>query len=364
MTRFDAHFFDGATSRAVPVTVDFDGVTLTFGNETEGIAMRMSIIDCSIDPAIGRTKRSIRLPGGALLQTDNHDAARVLERSLGLGRSSSLVHTLESRWKTVAACMVCLALALFALVWYAIPHAASRVARILPPQVTASASTSTLKILDARFLGPSGLTAERRGEIQDLFGGVARSVDPEGTSDYTLTFRTGKKIGANAFALPSGTIVVTDELVSLSESDDELAAIFAHEIAHVKHRHALRNILQSTGVFFLVTLLAGDMTSITSFAAFLPAGVREGGRPGGRLLSHRGGQGDRPFPEDAGEARHEPARSAQAGCLLHPSRNEETHRALERAGKDGGHRVEITPDFRASFVRLPRFCYNGRASQS
>jgi hypothetical protein len=277
MTRFDAHFFDGATSRAIPVTVDFDGVTLTFGRETEGIAMRMSIIDCSIDPAIGRTKRSIRLAGGGLLQTDNHDAVRVLERSLGPGRSSSLVHTLESRWKAVAACMLCLALALFALVWYAIPHAANRVARILPPEVTTSASTSTLRILDARFLGPSGLTAGRQGEIQDLFGGVVRGVDPERASGYTLTFRTGKKIGANAFALPSGTIVVTDELVSLSESDDELAAIFAHEIAHVKHRHALRNILQSTGVFFLVTLLAGDMTSITSFAAFLPTLLIESG---------------------------------------------------------------------------------------
>lgn len=277
MTRFDAHFFDGATSRAVPVTVNFDGVTLTFGNGTEGIATRVSIIDCSIGSAIGRTKRSILLPGGALLQTDDHDAVSVLERSLGLGRSSSLVHTLESRWKTVAACMACLALALFALVWYAIPHAANRVARLLPPRVTASASTSTLKILDARFLGPSELAAERRGEIQDLFGDVVRSVDPKGTSDYTLAFRTGKKIGANAFALPSGTIVVTDELVSLSESDDELAAIFAHEIAHVKHRHALRSILQSTGVFFLVTLLAGDMTSITSFAAFLPTLLIESG---------------------------------------------------------------------------------------
>jgi Zn-dependent protease with chaperone function len=277
MIRFVAHFFDGRTSRALPVTVDFDGVTLAFGNEAEGTVTRTSIIGCSIDPAIGRTKRSIRLPGGTLLQTDDHEAVGALESSLGLGHSSNLVHTLESRWKTVAACMVCLALALFALIWYAIPHAANRVARIIPPEVAASASRNTLKILDARFLGPSSLTAERQDEIRELFGGVVRSIDPRGAGGYTLEFRTGKKIGANAFALPSGTVVVTDELVSLSESDDELASIFAHELAHVKHRHALRSILQSTGVFFLVTLLTGDVTSVTSFAAFLPTPLIESG---------------------------------------------------------------------------------------
>jgi Zn-dependent protease with chaperone function len=277
MTRFDAHFFDGRTSRALPVTVDFDGVTLAFGSEMDGTAVRASIIDCSVDPAVGRTKRSIRLPGGALLQTYDHNAVRTMERSLGVNRSSGLVHFLESRWKMVAVCMVCLALALFALVYYAIPHASMRVARIIPPEVTASASKNTLKIFDARFLGPSGLTAERQDEIRGLFDDVARSIVPGGATGYRLEFRTGKKIGANAFALPSGIIIVTDELISLSESDDELAGIFAHEIAHVKNRHALRSILQSTGVFFLITLLSGDVTSITSFAAFLPTLLVESG---------------------------------------------------------------------------------------
>jgi len=45
----------------------------------------------------------------------------------------------------------------------------------------------------------------------------------------------------------------------------------------VKNRHALRSILQSTGVFFLITLLSGDVTSITSFAAFLPTLLIESG---------------------------------------------------------------------------------------
>ena len=95
--------------------------------------------------------------------------------------------------------------------------------------------------------------------------------------NYTVVFRRGMSLGANAFALPSGIIVVTDELITLSGNDDELMAIFAHEINHVKRRHALRSILQSTGIFFLVTLLTGDVTSIANFASILPALLIENG---------------------------------------------------------------------------------------
>ncbi len=50
----------------------------------------------------------------------------------------------------------------------------------------------------------------------------------------------GRAVGANAFALPSGIVVMTDELVELAKTDDELVAVLAHEIGHVRGRHALR----------------------------------------------------------------------------------------------------------------------------
>jgi predicted Zn-dependent protease len=42
----------------------------------------------------------------------------------------------------------------------------------------------------------------------------------------------------NAFALPSGDIFVTRGLVALAEDTSEIAAVMAHEIAHVTARHA------------------------------------------------------------------------------------------------------------------------------
>ena len=67
-----------------------------------------------------------------------------------------------------------------------------------------------------------------------------------------LEVRSAPQIGANAFALPSGIIVVTDELVALSEDDDELAAVIAHELGHVHHRHIMRTVIQNSAAALLV----------------------------------------------------------------------------------------------------------------
>ncbi len=277
MIQFDADFFDGKTSMAHPVTVIFDGMTLTAANKTTGSGFRAFIRDCSIEAALGRTKRSIRLPDGELLQTNDDAVVRTLEQALGTNRPWNLVHFLESHWRAVACCMVCLAAALFALVYYAIPHLSNRVAGAIPPEVTTSVSRNTLRMFDMRLVKPTQLAAKRQEEVEKLFRDVARRIDPQQADSYTIEFRSGRRLGANAFALPSGIIVVTDELLSLSGDDDELSAIFAHEIAHVKLRHAVRHILQSTGILFLVSLLTGDITSVTNFAAFLPTLLIESG---------------------------------------------------------------------------------------
>lgn len=45
----------------------------------------------------------------------------------------------------------------------------------------------------------------------------------------------------NAFALPDGTIVVHTGLLKMLKNESQLAAVLGHEIAHVTHEHARRN---------------------------------------------------------------------------------------------------------------------------
>lgn len=57
---------------------------------------------------------------------------------------------------------------------------------------------------------------------------------------------------ANAFALPDGAIVLTDEMIAATEAPDELLGVIAHEVAHIEHNHVMKSIVRSVGagIFF------------------------------------------------------------------------------------------------------------------
>lgn len=81
---------------------------------------------------------------------------------------------------------------------------------------------------------------------------------------YQLNFRKNPVIGANAFALPGGYMLITDELIDLANNNDEIVAVLAHELGHVKGRHALRQTLQGTVSGFIIIAITGDVSSIAS----------------------------------------------------------------------------------------------------
>lgn len=59
----------------------------------------------------------------------------------------------------------------------------------------------------------------------------------------------------NAFALPAGYIFVHTGLLSYIKSDDELAGVLAHEIAHVEQRHSMKTISRTIGMSVLLGLI-------------------------------------------------------------------------------------------------------------
>jgi predicted Zn-dependent protease len=63
----------------------------------------------------------------------------------------------------------------------------------------------------------------------------------------------------NAFALPDGHLYVSRGLLELASSEDELAAVLAHEVVHVAARHHAQQQTRATGVGLLAipVLLAG-----------------------------------------------------------------------------------------------------------
>ncbi len=53
---------------------------------------------------------------------------------------------------------------------------------------------------------------------------------------FEYTFKVVEE-DVNAFSLPGGYIYIYEGLVKYAESDDELAGVLAHEIAHASMRH-------------------------------------------------------------------------------------------------------------------------------
>ena len=78
-------------------------------------------------------------------------------------------------------------------------------------------------------------------------------------SAFPIRFMVLKESQPNAFAIPGGRIFITTGLILLVESEDEMAGVMGHEIAHVVRRHIAERIEASKRLTIptLVTALAG-----------------------------------------------------------------------------------------------------------
>jgi Zn-dependent protease with chaperone function len=92
--------------------------------------------------------------------------------------------------------------------------------------------------------------------ISEIGNKLAKASELEGMKYH---FKILKEEGPNAFSIPGGYIYVTYDLFDYIQSDDELAGILAHEIAHIIHNHALKQTRDNTK-FSLLTILAVLLT--------------------------------------------------------------------------------------------------------
>ena len=61
----------------------------------------------------------------------------------------------------------------------------------------------------------------------------------------------------NALSFPAGLIVVYSGLIERLESPEEMAAVLAHEIGHVVHRDAMKNLIRRIGLSTFFSVLGG-----------------------------------------------------------------------------------------------------------
>lgn len=234
--------------------------------------MALPRFDITASPRLANTARYLYFPDGHQIETEDNDTVdRVLEQ---FNQKSwlALVHRLENRWAYV---IIAIGLFLFlfgASVKYGIPFASKAIAFKLPPSVQRAAENQTVKAMDKSFFEASQLGIETRTRLMNHFH---TAIANHAELTIRIEFRKGGHLGPNAFALPAGTIIFTDEMVLLSENDDELLAVLAHEIGHIVHRHGLRTLVQDSLLGFLLLAITGDVTGSSELFLGFPVLLTE-----------------------------------------------------------------------------------------
>ncbi len=132
-------------------------------------------------------------------------------------------------------------------------------AQALPVSVERQLGDGVLAVFDGRIFLPTQLSCARQQELTAEFG---RLLPPrDGAPSWRLLFRRSR-IGPNAFALPSGDIVLTDDMVNLLQDDLAVMGILAHELGHLQQRHLTRRVVQSSAIAATTSLLFGDVSSV------------------------------------------------------------------------------------------------------
>ncbi|MBT3668500.1 MAG: M48 family metallopeptidase [Opitutae bacterium] len=106
--------------------------------------------------------------------------------------------------------------------------------------------------------------------IGERIAGVAQ-VDLPGTEWEFVVF---EKSEPNAFAMPGGKVGVNSGLITLANgSEDEVAAVIGHEIAHVAFRHSNKRMSQAMGIALGGVILNTAMRNKSSTDRVLATGA-------------------------------------------------------------------------------------------
>jgi Zn-dependent protease with chaperone function len=286
-----ARWFDGRSSQAQAVLVRFApalsgqrGPDLWLHRDASGSSpLRIPFGDVAWPEAWSsrRPQRTVLVDMATHGSLEVDDAALWHAAFAAYGGRISLAQRMQTHWQVLLAVCVVAVAGLVLFYRDGTPWAATQLTRHVPLEWETDLSTRALQALDSSHLKPSTLPPERQAALRRGFDDLARQVTP-GLKRYagyapplTLAFRSG--MGANAFALPGGAVVMTDGLVKRAGeaglSDDALLGVLAHEIGHVVHRHTTRMLVEQGVLNVGLGLALGDASVIMSTGASVLTGL-------------------------------------------------------------------------------------------
>ena len=257
----EGRYFDGLSARPHPVRLRLDERFRITGGAVAKNWDPLDLRAADAPPPLMRVG-----PGHAPDRVEFADAAlaaALAERCPDLHRREGAGGTARLVLWSVAAGISVLLVALFG-----VPY----VARLLVPLVPDTVEARLGAVVEPqvlRVLGhPPACTGEAgRAALDRLVARLVAARRPDGSLPADLAVSVRRHDMANALALPGARVMLLSGLIARARSPDEVAAVLAHELGHVRARDPTRALIRASGTSFLLSLVLGDLTGSTVIVA-------------------------------------------------------------------------------------------------
>jgi Zn-dependent protease with chaperone function len=249
----DATYFDGQTTRRHPVTMIIHQRVVSIRGA--GVHRSARLSQMKVSERLEHAPRILRFADGAFLEARDSGLDKMLKANR---YAEPRVVRWQNNWPLSLLALVSLVALLAAGYLWGLPWAGDRIAQHLPASLEHSIGDHQMMMMEGTMMQPSRLPKAEQQRLRELFAGLQQ---PRGEKTaYRLEFRDGN-IGPNAFALPNGVIVMTDQLVRVAGNDHAVLAVLGHELGHVQHHHSLRGLVRAMGVGAVLQMWLGDVSS-------------------------------------------------------------------------------------------------------
>lgn len=249
----EALLYDGFTARPWPARVRLDSDRVVAVSE----AVDPTGAPCArLDWPLAKIREQTRDDTSYRLSRDGSDARLVVDicawqALTGRSRGDVARRRRGGEWRLVGGLAIA-GLSVMVFVFVVVPLAAGPLAHWTPPGLEARFGRS----MEAQVnLAMRPCDGDPDGErvLSRLGETLAEGADMR----FPIQVRAVRAPFVNAFALPGGTVMVTEELIAQARSPDELAGVLAHEIAHVERRHVMQAAWRSMGARLVLDAVVG-----------------------------------------------------------------------------------------------------------
>lgn len=255
-------YFDGRSARPHDVLVAAEGGDLA--GQGDGVAFRWPLSEVELlDEDQGRARLG-RRRGDERLVLDAVEWEAIAGGSLKTVRKAA-----GRRERRLVIALAAAGVTIGLAVFVGIPAVSGPLAKATPPDFEAQMGGNMADQLKLGLRPCQGQVGQ--AALQTASERLATHAD----MPFDIKVEAVRAPMVNAFALPGGTILVTDDLIQLAKTPDELMAVVAHEIAHVEKRHAMQAAWRSMGVGLVLDAVIGGGTGAGQQAVLLAGGFTE-----------------------------------------------------------------------------------------